>query len=211
MPLVASLLCVSLWLGPAETPPSALDQALADTVCDGLILQSDVDWHRGDYARAARALLVSTEFDPGNEGSWLGAAWLLWSWSAKQSALTVLDRMVATLPGSADALWQAGQLARMQGDSERAIRWLREAHRIDPADANASIELGAVLRKRELWDEAAEVYRDLERAHPGHPSARRFLDRYEKTGQMKPESGPPVESAPSEPPPRPRVAPGRVS
>jgi tetratricopeptide (TPR) repeat protein len=217
-----AILGALLWVGPAvaQSPPGTLDAALESTVADGLMLQSDVDWHRGDYGRAARALLIDTEFDPANVEAWAGASWLVWSWGAKESGLAILDRMVERLPDDPSALLEAGELARVQGDMDRATRWLRQAFVLDPTSEIACTRLGAALRKQQQWDEAAKVYRTLLEHHPKHPSALRFLERFERRGDMlpdgppaPPESGPGGNGGPPGPGPRPgpRQAPRSVT
>ncbi len=193
------LLCALLGqVAPAPVVgPSALDEALAATVADGLILQSDVDWHRGDYGRAARALLLDTSFDPDNVSSWVGAAWLVWSWGATPASLAILDHMIEVTGDNETALSEAASLADLQGDTERTLRWAREAYRLEPGDPLNAVRLGSVLRKREQWAEAAEVYRQLLERVPDHPSALRFLGRYERTGRMTPETPAGVESQPA--------------
>lgn len=190
-----------LWVAPAaaQTESGSLDAALESTVADGLMLQSDIDWHRGDYHRAARALLIETEFDPTNVEAWAGASWLLWSWEAKESGIAVLDRMTERLPDDAGALTEAGELARLQGDMGRAERWLSESLRLDPASALTCTRLAALLRKQARWEEAARVYHTLLEHHAGHPSALRFLERFDRKGTMLPDESPgSPESAPDE-------------
>jgi len=63
---------------------------------------------------------------------------------------------------------------------------IEAAHRGDPADRVTALALGAALRERELWSEAAQVYRTLAMHHEGDPSAARFLERYEAWGHMRP-------------------------
>jgi tetratricopeptide (TPR) repeat protein len=201
-----------LWVVPAvaQSEPSSLDAALESTVADGLMLQSDIDWHRGDYHRAARALLIETEFDPTNVEAWAGASWLLWSWEARESGIAVLDRMTERLADDPGALTEAGELARLQGDTERAERWLSESLRMDPASALTCTRLGALLRKQARWEEAAKVYHTLLEHHARHPSALRFLERFDRKGTMLPDEGPASpESAPDEGGGPPGPGPGR--
>jgi tetratricopeptide (TPR) repeat protein len=216
----ALILGALLWTAPAtaQPAPGTLDAALESTVADGLMRQSDIDWHRGDYGRAARALLIDTEFDPTNVDAWAGASWLVWSWGAKESGIAILDRMTERLPDDPGALVEAGELARLQGDLGRATRWLRESFRLDPTSELTCIRLGGILRKQALWEEAATVYRALLEHHARHPSALRFLERFERKGNMlpdeapaTPESAPEGDGGPSGPVPGQRQAPRSVT
>jgi hypothetical protein len=195
----ALIIALCLMGPPADAPAAdatALDSALAGAVVDCLVLQSDVEWHRGDYRRAGRALWLTASFDPSDADAWTGASWLFWSWGAKRAPIAILDRMVEAVPGNSDAFREAGQLVRLQGDEERCLRWMREAHRLAPDDTLASIVLGASLRKHKLWDEAAEAYRSVLLREPGHQTALRFLDRYERTGTMAATPPPAGQGAP---------------
>ncbi len=169
---------------------AAAREALTLTVVDSLILQSDVDWHRGDYYRASKASLVGAILDPTFSDGMVNAAWLTWSWGAKDLALRILDELARTNADNSAALHEAAVQAEMQGDRKRAIAWESQAHALEPEDALIGITLAGFYRDEERWEEAAAVYRDVLQWHPGHPSATRYLERYEVHGHMRAEPQP---------------------
>ncbi len=172
------------------------EAALAASVVDALILQSDVDWHRGDYHRASKGLLAASYLDAAYIDGQVSAAWLAWSWGASAVAVRILERVVILNPDDPYALHESAVQAEMQGEVDRAIAWETRAHEADPEDALIGITLAGFLRGQERWAEAAEVYRDVLEANPGNHSAIRYLERYEAHGHMRaePESEPEPET-----------------
>lgn len=178
--MFTTIVALATVLGPAP-----LTQTLMGTVVDGLAFESDIHWHRGDYARAGLARLLGAELTADDYGAYVDSAWLAWSWGHTDLGRQVCRRALERFPEDADAVYEVGTLVGLWGDGEWSLELLREAHRLNPADWLTAISLGAALRQRELWDEAAAVYRTLSAHHPGDPSAARFLGRYEATGHMR--------------------------
>jgi Flp pilus assembly protein TadD len=173
-------------LSLGQAPDGAIAQALGSTVLDGLAFESDIQWHRGDYARAGLARLVAAELDPEDAVAYIDSAWLAWSWGYTDLGRQVCRRALEMNPRSPDAAYEIAALVRLWGDGDWSLELLRRAHRGDPADRVTALALGAALRERELWSEAAQVYRTLAMHHEGDPSAARFLERYEAWGHMRP-------------------------
>lgn len=192
-----ALLCM---LSVGQSPNTALCQALHSSLVDGVMFESDIHWHRGDYARAGMARLLGGDLTLGDTVAYTDSAWLAWSWGHTDLGRAVCRRALAVNPDDPGAAYEVAALVRLWGDVEWSLELLQRAHRGDPGDSVTALALGAALRARERWSEAAAVYRVLEAHHPGDPSAARFLQRYDEWGHMRPaEQAPdaPNEAAPS--------------
>ncbi|MBD3174601.1 MAG: hypothetical protein GF320_05450 [Armatimonadia bacterium] len=184
--MIGAWLALAAALAVGQPADSDLDSALGATVVDGLTFESDIQWHRGDYARAGMARLLGAELLEDDYIAYVDAAWLAWSWEHTDLGRLVCRRALEMNPSSAPAAYEVAVLVELWGDDAWSLRLLRRAHELDPQDRLTAVALGAALRELGRWDDAAKVYRALKEHHPDYPSADRFLDRYEAWGHMHP-------------------------
>jgi len=201
----ATLFLALTLVGPAGQE-SALEAVLREGLVNALISESDLHWHRGDYGRAAVATVLASELAGDYARGYLDAAWLAWSWGCRDAGAALLDHAAARFP-EAPGFWQeGGTLARMWGEPERALAFLRRAYELAPEDRINCAELAAQLRRAHEWAGAAEVYQTLLKHHPGDGVAMMYLERYRVQGDMLPRD---VEE-PEGPPPNAPTGPMRT-
>lgn len=122
----------------------------------------------------AREALTSAEAGALNREQWLSAALLRQQLGDFQKALGIFARLLAEKPEPA-LLADKGLCESLAGRPAEAESDLREALRLEPGAASASLTLGAVLMGQGRLEEAARVYDAALRAGPGDEGLRALL------------------------------------
>lgn len=78
---------------------------------------------------------------------------------------------------SAQTLYDRGVAARLAGEPERAIDWLRRAAAAEPANADVHLQLGLALLAADRLDDAEAALREALRLAPAYEDARIALAR----------------------------------
>jgi len=95
-----------------------------------------------------------------------------WDWTAADAAFR---RALELAPGDADALRAAAVLARILGQSEKALELLGKAIAIDPLSARTHRQLGMTYVLTERYDEAAAAFELAIDLGPSHGLSHAFL------------------------------------
>ncbi len=80
------------------------------------------------------------------------------------------ERALELGAGESIAQFTLARMALAAGDAEAALATLREAHRLEPANVEAALELGSLLEERDQLEPAARVLSatlQTDRTHPG--------------------------------------------
>jgi tetratricopeptide (TPR) repeat protein len=93
-----------------------------------------------------------------------------------EEARSAYDRAVAASPDSAFLYRERGLLERRAGNPARAIDNLRQAVRLDPADAEALVAIGELLQEQGDYIAAEAAYRDASTVDPSLDLTGRIAD-----------------------------------
>jgi tetratricopeptide (TPR) repeat protein len=107
---------------------------------------------------------------PSSPELWLAKARCLRAFTQQGRAVELLDRVLAEQPDNADAWAERGLVCRDRGDHDEAVRCLRRAVELAPADYKIGSALYAVLQAQghaeeagRLWDRLEGIRRDQNR------------------------------------------------
>ncbi|MFH2051283.1 MAG: tetratricopeptide repeat protein [bacterium] len=131
---------------------------------------------QGDAEGAEEALSRGMEAFPDNTGLARARIARLLAEGRPAEALPLLQRVLADHPRDADALHNLAVLLAGSGDPEGALaraEALVEAH---PDDPRGFLDKGVILARLGRGHEAAEVFAEGLRRHPGHPDLTRNLE-----------------------------------
>lgn len=116
--------------------------------------------------RAAETQAVGPE--AATAWAWLGVRQLGVGDDAGARAFS--ERALELEAGASIAQFTLARIALAAGDAEAALPALREAHRLEPANVEAALELGSLLEERDQLEPAARVLSatlQTDRTHPG--------------------------------------------
>lgn len=138
----------------------------------------ELGWLSRDPAALELALdeheaTVLARLDPLEHGRALGNLAKVLSWAGKtEDAARAARGALAALGDDEESFFVLAEFASRRGDHEGAIRYLREALRVDPHWAKAHNNLGVELMRSGRMEEALLAYEESLRQAPGHASAR---------------------------------------
>ncbi len=140
--------------GPTPTGPALLNQGPEPTWWQRLIPGGSrrmarsglVSWQRSEHQTAVQHLTIAAKLDPTSRHRWYDLGTALAASGNPEAALPILRE--AYERGAADAAFNLGTTALLQGRSELAVVWLRRALLADPdaADVRLNYELALQLQ-----------------------------------------------------------------
>lgn len=162
-----ALLAVALLLpGEAASDSATLDsfERSAAAFADGLALAE-----RGLDEDAVHSYQEAVRLDGGFVEAMVNLARIRLRQGQPERAREWLDRALRTAPGYPPAHAARGLEARARGDLQEALRAFSRARALDPGNAEALANLGAVLFELGLYDDARAVLDEAHRRAPERP------------------------------------------
>jgi len=143
----------------------AVAAELADLLVNGLISESDAQWHFGDYRKAARAMLSGSALDPSYEEGYDASAWLIWSLGYDAKAVAVYESGIKANPRSTKLLASlAGHHSRV-GRPKAALAVLWRSLGIERV-ARTLMDIGHCYKELGQRSLALRAYTDAARVDP---------------------------------------------
>jgi tetratricopeptide (TPR) repeat protein len=117
----------------AQSPADTAAAELTDLLVNGLIVESDGQWHQGDYRGASRANLMASTLDPTYEEGYDNSAWLTWSLGYDAKAIAIYEKAVAANPRSARLLEAFGAHYQITHRPAKALELYRRVLAVEPS------------------------------------------------------------------------------
>ncbi len=147
-----------------QSPEDVTSLNLAGVVC----------YEQGRLEEAAGFLFRLLRVDPGFAEGWVNLA-VVQQARAEPAAAAYFRIALALMPERSDVLGHLGTLLHSQGDHEGALRPLRRAVRLAPADPNRWVGLAVTLLSDCAYGEAVEALGACLALCPDHADARSHL------------------------------------
>ena len=154
----------------AADEPDAPDDAQApfvDLLVNGLILESDAQFHLGDYRKTTRATLSASALDPAYIDGYDSSAWLIWSMGYDANAVRVLKCGIQANPKSAYLRHALGTHYLTTKRHREAMPWFSRALAIEPS-VMSYMSLGHCYKALRQPRMAVRMYTNALRLDPGN-------------------------------------------
>ncbi len=131
---------------------------------------------KGDTASAVAFFRKAKDLSPSNPAPYVRLAVMLDSTGQKAEARTVYEQVLKLQPDNPVALNNlAYMMAESGGDLDQALSMAQRARQRMPQDPNVADTLGWIYIKKNLSDNAIEIFRDLVGKMPGNSTYRYHL------------------------------------
>lgn len=171
----------------AGEEPGATDgveAAFLDLLVNGLILESDAQFHLGDYRKTTRASLSASALDPAYIDGYDSAAWLIWSMGYDANAVRVLRCGIDANPGSAYLHHALGTHYLTTKRHREAVPWFCKAIAIEPS-VRSYMNLGHCYRALRQPQMAVRMYQNALQLEPGNAMVKANLEwMHQRMGVM---------------------------
>ncbi|NOY07128.1 MAG: tetratricopeptide repeat protein [Chlorobi bacterium] len=135
---------------------------------------------REDYYQRVDNLKAKVEKDPSDLESALELARLLRDGHRAEESIKYFDLYLKANPNSVNAMLDLSVSHFMIGNRDEAMKLTQKILSIDPKNATAMYNLGALYASQEKFDKAREVWKDLIAAHPEDENSIRAKEALER-------------------------------
>lgn len=166
--------------GPAavaedESDAGGAEEAFVSLLVNGLILESDAQFHLGDYRRTTRAALSASALDPAYIDGYDSSAWLIWSMGYDAKAVKVLKCGIAANPESAYLRHALGTHYLTTKRHREAMPWFSQAIAIEPS-VMSYMNLGHCYKALRQPRMAVRMYKEALRLDPDNGTIKANLE-----------------------------------
>ncbi|HOS94094.1 MAG TPA: tetratricopeptide repeat protein [Armatimonadota bacterium] len=160
------------------------EDAFVSLLVNGLILESDAQFHLGDYRKTTRAALSASALDPSYIDGYDSSAWLIWSMGYDANAVKVLKCGIEANPGSAYLRHALGTHYLTTKRHRQAMPWFSQAIAIEPS-VMSYMNLGHCYKALHQPRMAVRMYREALRLDPDNGTVKANLEwMHQRMGVM---------------------------